>query len=668
MNSKVSPSVLVKPEHLAHPKYRPDIDGLRAIAILLVVSFHAFPTLIKGGFAGVDVFFVISGFLISTIIFESLDSNSFSFSEFYIRRVKRIFPALLIVLTSCFVVGWFTLLADEYKQLGKHVASGAGFISNFTLWNESGYFDNAAEKKPLLHLWSLGIEEQFYIVWPLLMWAAWKKKFNACTIVVIVAVTSFFYNVKNIGVDAVSTFYSPQTRFWELLIGSFIAWLGLYQKDYLVGGKRKINNVLETLVYAKSYKPETSTLHNLQALLGLSLLIISVILITKEQLFPGWWALLPTLGTALLISAGTSAWVNRNILANRLLIWFGLISFPLYLWHWPLLVFARIIKGDTPTSSETAGVVALSITLAWLTYKFIEKPIRFGGSSKVKPFILLIAMFVIGVVGFSIYSLNGLSFRFPKIIQELTQFSYTYGEDFREGTCFLRPEQESKEFNSCVTPVDPNKKTILLWGDSHAAHLYRGYQQRFDSEFNLIQRTASSCPPILNVEFGNRPHCKKINDDVLELIATNKPDLVVLGGLWGVYNWTELQNTIDKLKNIGVTHVDVIGPVPRWQDDLPKLLFQYFSQDPQHKVPERMLFGFNKDIITLDSQMADMSKRLEVNYISPYAIMCDANGCLTRLGDTGDALTAGDVGHLTRKSSQYLVAKFPGPNLMSPTH
>lgn len=154
--------------HLSHPKYRPDIDGLRAIAILSVVVFHAFPSWIKGGFIGVDVFFVISGFLISTIIFENLDKGTFSLTEFYARRIKRIFPALILVLVACFAFGWFALLADEYQQLGKHIAGGAAFISNFVLWDESGYFDNAADTKPLLHLWSLGVEEQFYIIWPLL--------------------------------------------------------------------------------------------------------------------------------------------------------------------------------------------------------------------------------------------------------------------------------------------------------------------------------------------------------------------------------------------------------------------------------------------------------------------------------------------------------------------
>jgi peptidoglycan/LPS O-acetylase OafA/YrhL len=216
-------------KHLTKPKYRADIDGLRAIAVLSVVGFHAFPHLIRGGLIGVDIFFVISGFLISTIVFDSLDRKCFSFAEFYSRRIRRIFPALIVVLIASCAFGWFALLADEYKQLGKHIAAGAAFVSNFVFWNESGYFDNAAASKPLLHLWSLGVEEQFYLVWPLLLWVAWQKRFNLLIIAVLVAVISFALNAQGIGKDAVATFYSPQTRFWELMVGSMLAWLALHR-------------------------------------------------------------------------------------------------------------------------------------------------------------------------------------------------------------------------------------------------------------------------------------------------------------------------------------------------------------------------------------------------------------------------------------------------------
>lgn len=180
--------------HLSHPKYRADIDGLRAIAILSVVGFHAFPQWIKGGFIGVDIFFVISGFLISSIIFGNLEKNTFSFTEFYIRRIQRIFPALILVLVTSYVFGWYLLLPDEFMQLGKHIAGGAGFISNLVLWSEADYFDTASNAKPLLHLWSLGVEEQFYIFWPVLLGVVWRYRLNFLSITIFIALGKRRFN------------------------------------------------------------------------------------------------------------------------------------------------------------------------------------------------------------------------------------------------------------------------------------------------------------------------------------------------------------------------------------------------------------------------------------------------------------------------------------------
>jgi peptidoglycan/LPS O-acetylase OafA/YrhL len=195
------------------PEYRADIDGLRGVAILSVVGFHAFPQLVRGGFVGVDVFFVISGYLISSIIFRSLSQGRFTLRAFYARRIQRLFPALIVVLVACFAVGWLTLLANEYKQLGKHIAGGAGFSANLILWSESGYFDPAAELKPLLHLWSLGVEEQSYIAWPLLLFLAWKRRLSLLSLTLFVIAVSFWLNVSTSRTNPVAAFYSPIPRF-----------------------------------------------------------------------------------------------------------------------------------------------------------------------------------------------------------------------------------------------------------------------------------------------------------------------------------------------------------------------------------------------------------------------------------------------------------------------
>jgi peptidoglycan/LPS O-acetylase OafA/YrhL len=467
---------------LSHPKYRPDIDGLRAAAVIFVVIFHAFPEWIKGGFIGVDIFFVISGFLISTIIFENLDRGTFSFSEFYARRVKRIFPALLLVLISVLVFGWFVLLADEYMQLGKHVASGAGFISNIILWGEAGYFDNSAETKPLLHLWSLGIEEQFYIVWPLLLWFAWKQKFNLITIIVLVASISLYLNITNIKNDAVATFYSPQTRFWELLCGSLLAWVTLYCKSEAVSSfKYKVDGWLAFVIYREKINADGKTLANFFSFAGLALLIYGFYKIDEEG-FPGAWAIIPVLG-AMLIIAGSGAWINRTILSTRIFIWFGVISYPLYLWHWPLFSFARIMKNETPSVAIRVGLIVLSIVLAWLTYKLIESPIRFGASNKSKVIVMIVLMTLVGGTGYYIFKKDGLaSVRFNN--SEASLINATLPKYSTEYTPYRFNELIEKEFDL----KDPRRK-ILIIGDSYAQDLVNAlFESGFDSSLQMTTR------------------------------------------------------------------------------------------------------------------------------------------------------------------------------------
>lgn len=314
------------------------------------MTFHAFPNVIGGGFIGVDIFFVISGFLITTIILENLQSGSFSFIEFYSRRIRRIFPALFLALLTCYAFGWFTLYASEYKQLGEHIAAGAGFLQNLVLWSESGYFDNSSDTKPLLHLWSLAIEEQFYIFWPLVLWAAFKKKFNVLKVVLLILIISFATNILTIGSNPIAAFYSPISRFWELLIGAVWAYLSVTKESIANKFSIKYSNVLSVT--------------------GLFLMALAIFVLNKKSAFPGWWALLPTLGAVLLIAAGKDGWANKNIFSNKLMIWFGLISYPLYLWHWPLLSFGQIITAGKLSAFYKIILIIISIALAYLTYRY----------------------------------------------------------------------------------------------------------------------------------------------------------------------------------------------------------------------------------------------------------------------------------------------------------
>lgn len=644
-----APNEQTYPTGRAHSKYRRDIDGLRALAVLGVVGFHAFPEWVKGGFIGVDVFFVISGFLISTIIFESLESDNFSFIEFYSRRIKRIFPALLIVLITLSALGWYFLFADEYKQLGKHIMASSGFVSNFVLWNESGYFDKAAETKLLLHMWSLGIEEQFYIIWPLLLWSAWKKRINLLIITVFFALASFALNLNEINKNVVAVFYSPQTRFWELLIGSVIAYMTLYKSNLL-------QTTYKFILRANIQPHHKKSLGSLMSISGGLLLLTGICIITKEIVFPDWWAILPTLGAGMIISAGSTAWLNHKILSSRLLVWFGLISFPLYLWHWPLLSLIHIVENEPLSLSCRMSIVIISIGLAWLTYLLVEKPIR--NHSKGNVAVLVALMVTVGYGGYHIYKRDGLPLRWDENIQVLGKFDNAFNEEFQLGTCFLK-KWEDPGFDNCRSTV-PSKKSgsIFLWGDSHAAHLYPGLNKVYGANNSLTHFSLAGCPPIIEPGYTYLA-CSNANTYILKKIAEEMPDRIIIAADWVTYNYDLITSTIDELKRIGIKKIDLIGPVPHWNSELPKLLSRYLRAKRFPDMPNRLSSYLATSFKEVDSDMRILAKNMGVGYISAVDIFCNSNGCLTKSGASFESLMTWDSAHLTVAGSEYLVSHFP---------
>lgn len=512
---------------LSHPKYRPDIDGLRAIAVLSVLGFHAFPSAFQAGFIGVDIFFVISGYLISSIIFENLDHGSFSFAQFYGRRIKRIFPALTAVLLSCLVFGWFGLLADEFKQLGKHMAAGAAFVSNFALWQESGYFNNAAETKPLLHLWSLAIEEQFYIFWPLLVWLTWKRKAMFLVLCIGLLIASFTLNVHQVRIDPTATFYSPAPRVWELLVGVLLAYMR---------------------VRPLRWQPTARQL-GAASTLGVLLIAFGLYKIDKLRAFPGTWVLLPTLGTFCLIFAGPTAWFNRLVLSNRLLVWVGLISFPLYLWHWPLLTFARIVESQTPAPLFRMSALALSVLLAWLTYRFIEKPIRSGENDRFKIIALCVLIAVLGGMGYLAFLNKGLPERAAAKVATINSWE----NDTFAGTCnsLTKGPNQDDWCNTGNAPAQP--PTHILIGDSignaYAPMLQAYAQQDHAQPFIFRQYGRGACPALLGI---GPEHCQELTNAAAALIKqTPSVHTVILASNWPLYyngyEWT-VNNSIDSTK------------------------------------------------------------------------------------------------------------------------
>jgi peptidoglycan/LPS O-acetylase OafA/YrhL len=448
----------------ASSHYRADIDGLRAIAVLCVVLFHMFPEWMNGGFVGVDVFFVISGLLITGIILSDLEKDTFSFAAFYARRIKRIFPALIIVLSSSFALGWWcVLLPADLKQLGWHMAAGAGFASNFVLWRETGYFDSAAETKPLLHLWSLGIEEQFYVFWPMLLWLIHRLRLAFLFMTLAIIAASFASTMAG---DAAGVFYSPLTRCWELSLGSILAFLTMHRP--LATEPRS-----HAARWPRCLSPRgkgDDKLAASQSGSGLLLIVLAVVLIDRNMRFPGWWTLLPTLGAYCILSAGPQAELNR-VLASPGLVGIGRISYPLYLWHWPLLAFARIMDGALPRVGTRLCMVLASFVLAWLTYRFVERPIRFGKHGKAKVAMLCVLMILTGLGGLYTYENDGFDFRIPQVIVELTQPKINVNA-WRTGKCFINKGDPNPFAGECI---ERNKRPLVfLWGDSHAAALYAG--------------------------------------------------------------------------------------------------------------------------------------------------------------------------------------------------
>jgi peptidoglycan/LPS O-acetylase OafA/YrhL len=441
----------------SHLPYRPDIDGLRAVAVLSVVLFHAFPSLLPGGFIGVDVFFVISGYLISGILLHELGQDRFSMAGFYLRRVRRIFPSLVAVMAACLAFGWFALFPDEYRQLGKHVAGGAGFAANFFYWAQVGYFDTAADTKPLLHLWSLGIEEQFYIVWPAVLLLAWRRRANLVVVTAGLALLSFTLNVVGIIHHGDATFYSPLSRAWELLAGALLACAAHGKTDAAV--------------------PQAKA--NRAVLLGAALLVFGVAL-TKAEHYPGWRALVPVGAALLIIGAGPRAWFNRAVLSHPLAVWFGLISYPLYLWHWPLLSFAQIVESRQPAPWIRAAAVLLAIVLAWLSWRLLELPLRRlalrRGAAAVRWQCAVLCALMAGMAaaGGYLYQQDGLPRRGAVQDNLANQKALEIVEDKANAAACKQRYGFASQYEYCLLAWPEREPTVALIGDSHAYHVVAG--------------------------------------------------------------------------------------------------------------------------------------------------------------------------------------------------
>jgi peptidoglycan/LPS O-acetylase OafA/YrhL len=433
--------------------YRPDIDGLRAVAVLSVLAYHAFPDLLPGGFVGVDVFFVISGYLITGIIRGEIAQQRFSVLEFYKRRARRLFPALVVVLLACLALGWHVLLARELEQLGKHVVAGAAFASNLALWSEAGYFDTRAESKILLHLWSLGVEEQFYLVWPAVAILAARRGSGWLAGVVL---ASFAANLALVEGGGSAAFFLPLSRVWELGLGGLLAWHGV-----------------------------SLPARDRMSVLALAIVVAATVLLIPGMPYPGWPALLPVTGALLLIAAGPGAVVNRA-LGHPALVWIGLISYPLYLWHWPVLVYARLLFGQLG-APELLLALGLSVVLAWLTYRFVEQPVRRISAG---PALATLALAGVAVLGIAVNRADGLPSR--PIAAATAPLNAALGDVGFKPSRFV-----GGKIVDATTYAGTGEGEAVIIGDSHMAM----YQARVRHLY------ASDVRPGLTTIYLARDHC-----------------------------------------------------------------------------------------------------------------------------------------------------------------
>jgi peptidoglycan/LPS O-acetylase OafA/YrhL len=568
-------------------KYRSDIDGLRAIAVIAVVLFHAFPTLLPSGFIGVDIFFVISGYLISYSIFENLEKNTFSFYDFYKRRIRRIFPALILVLIFCLVIGWLFFLSNEYKELGIHVAAGAGFVENFIYWKNINYFDTASIQKPLLHLWSLAIEEQFYILWPCIAWLVYRTKLGLFIVILTFIVLSFFSNIVTQNFSITASYYLPQNRFWELGIGCLCAWLDQKsQKFSYISISDKFNTRRHSFNFYSRYFNFKNIYSSQLAFLGITLLLIAFLILNKSYIYPGWWALLPTLGTAFIIIAGSSAFPNRIILSDQILVKVGLISFPLYMWHWPILTFAFIIDPQNYTREVRVCLIIISFILAWATYVFLERPIRKSALSFKISFALSLVLLFILFAGLLIYKSQGFperifSKRFSTITDAYNDWDFP-GKLIRETTSADNYYWK----NSDQPPL------IAFIGDSHIEQFApRILNSNNWKNTSVIFITENGCPPIPNV-FESAHKCENFIPRITNILNSHSSiKSIVIGGCWNCYFILETQKIPD-INN-----------------------FDYYYSENNFKYKFRNTNGSNLAIKSLQSFLEELSNKYKVFFL-----------------------------------------------------
>ncbi len=624
--------------------FRADINGLRAVAVIAVVLFHFRVAGFSGGFVGVDAFFVISGYLMTRIILGPLAAARFSVFGFYLARARRIFPALAALCALLLLYGWFALSPMDYKLLAKHAGASLLFLSNQVYWKESGYFDADAHEKWLLHTWSLSVEWQFYLLYPLLIVAVhrlFRRQGGIAGALWAVFLASLAWSAWLAFANPSKAFFLLPTRAWEMLAGGLV----FVHQDACNRLARKL----------RWREPA-----------GLAAILAASLWLTPDTPWPGLAALLPVAGAALVLldSGGRTL-----LLGSAALQGIGRWSYSIYLWHWPIVVWLQQSQSRQGGAWIAAGMAA-SVLLGWLSFRLVENPARrFINRFRLAPALAVSAAMVLlpfaaaAVFHFQNDRLTTLRYQgHPRLadvraleVFQARYFNELYKPLYREGSCFMTPEKSHDGF----APECAGERTrIVLWGDSHAAHLWPGLKAAAEPG-TAAQWTASGCPPFLNEEFAKRPHCRAINDWVLHKVMERRPQVIVLAGAWVKHDEATIRRGLaETLSRLGADpswrpRIVLVGSVPAWRKPLPKLLASDFLGGDERP---RSRNDLDPDMARRDALIREIAGG-RAEFFSPIGVACNDSGCLRYLEKDGARLPfAFDYGHLIEESSVMVMA------------
>lgn len=611
-------------------QYRREIDGLRALAVLPVILFHAGFPLFSGGFIGVDIFFVISGYLITSIILADLKAGTFSIAAFYQRRIRRILPALFVMMVVCLPLAWMWMLPSELKDFSKSVISVPLFISNYYFRQDVGYFAAAADEKPLLHTWSLAVEEQYYLFFPALVCILWGAgRHLIVPILATCAAVSFGYAVRQIGIDADSLFFDTRGRVWEILAGSFIAFYSA----------------------SRFYRTPSRIAQELSSLVGLALILGGIFLFDETILFPSFYTLVPILGAVLIILFSTPNTLTGKLLGTKALVGIGLISYSAYLWHQPALAFARVRSFQEMDDATRLTLCVASLALAYLSWRFVEQPFRnrltFSTPSVVKGAVCLsVLMMALGFVG---YYNKGFDGRFADsqvaLRKTFAKENHQRVKLSRPGQCHYTGKHGNIDINKFLQhwkctedPGNPDLKKIplIIVGDSHAADIVAAFKTNGYLPVHMAGSGCSVVPRIMSDK------CKKQFAYIKEF-AKNNP----------FYTHIVLTNRMSLIES---SPKAIKSMVDYWT--MPGKQLVYITSRPEFPKYERALMlkrepqaNFSRATFTSTPEILEILQNNQVRVINSKEIFCSLTPTCASHENNGAPLTT-DGHHLTRRGAE----------------